>query len=228
MHLLLRPAVGGSSAAVAAALLVFDDAAREPPEACQFRGGGGRGGDVAAQASALHSLVAAANDLRALKAGGGSAQPCSPSLTKPPSAAVAPLGDGLGSVCLGLGGGSSSGGGGGGEGEGGSVWVQRLAGGAATLALRLDCSRAEAEAALSAGADGSRGRLAEAVGALELLCAAARRLHGSGGADGGGWVAPAVADGWGGSDGAGAGSGSAVGCAERRILGDEAPHITIV
>lgn len=58
-------AVGERNSVVCSALLVFDDAAREPAEACQFRGdSGGRSGDVAAQASALHAFVAAANDLR--------------------------------------------------------------------------------------------------------------------------------------------------------------------
>ena len=111
-------------------------------------------------------------------------------------------------------------------GEGESIWVRRIAGGAATLALRLRLPRAAAEAAVGP-ASGSA--LADAVGALELLCAAARRLHPAGGVDGGGWVAPAVPDGWGGKDGAGAGLGAAVGdSTELRCLGEDAPHISIV
>lgn len=132
-------------------------------------------------------------------------------------------GDALGTSPVAPGGGEAAGVDGG---EGESIWVRRIAGGAATLALRLRLPRAAAEAAVGP-ASGSA--LADAVAALELLCAAARRLHAVGGFDGGGWVAPAVPDGWGGRDGSGAGMGAAVGdSTELRCLGDDAPHISIV
>ena len=74
-----------------------------------------------------------------------------------------------------------------------TLWVHRVAGAAATLALRLHATQATVAAALSHPSP-APGSLGEGVGAVALLCEVAHRLRVAGGAEGGGWIAPVPSD----------------------------------